>query len=336
MPGAGPRRGGQRWSQRRFLTPLLLMVTATWAGWRWIHAPGLICFPELRNRPCDEVRAGLLARALAFLLREGRGPLARLPWRSAPQACAGGAPGFPLGAALQGSGCTAGALPRLEGGKEWSPAPARCRARDSAWQLGSRGAGRNLPDRSPNGGANFRGREPAAGGSGRGRPPWDRAPARCAVSLERGRRSRTGRRSPLGRLRTPHGLHGDGRGLRAGLLRKHASCGWRARLAVCGGAAAAAPWARRERIAREMFSAPEMGCRGRVSDEHARAAAARPCWTPVGRGRVRVEGAAVHADGAARATGRSSWGARGGILKTWKHAAATSASPGRCSVGTSW
>lgn len=72
-----------------------------------IHAKG----------PAGKSGPGCSPGALAFLLREGCGPLARLPWRFVPDACAGGAPGFPLGAALQARGCTAGALPRLDGWK---------------------------------------------------------------------------------------------------------------------------------------------------------------------------------------------------------------------------
>lgn len=112
--GAGLRRGREGWSRRRFLAALALMVVATWAGWRFINAPKLVYFSDPLNRPREEVWAGLLAGALAFLLAEGRGPLGRLPWRFALWACAGGALGFPLGAALQAWGRTSGALPWLD------------------------------------------------------------------------------------------------------------------------------------------------------------------------------------------------------------------------------
>lgn len=112
--GAGLRRGREGWSQRRFLAALGLMVVATWAGWRLINAPRLIYFSDALNRPREEVWAGLLAGAVAFLLTEGRAPLGRLPWRFAFCAGAGGALGFPLGAALQAWGRTAGALPWLD------------------------------------------------------------------------------------------------------------------------------------------------------------------------------------------------------------------------------
>ncbi len=112
--GAGLRRGREGWSQRRFLAALALMLAATWAGWRLVNVPKRIYFSDPLNRPREEVWAGLLAGALAFLLAESRGPLGRLPWRFALCACAGGALGFPLGAAVQAWGRMSGVLSWLD------------------------------------------------------------------------------------------------------------------------------------------------------------------------------------------------------------------------------
>jgi hypothetical protein len=107
--GAGLRRGRAGWNRRRFHAALVLMVAATWAGWKLVNAPRLVYFSDPLNKPREEVWAGLLAGALAFLLVEARGPLGRLPWRFALWGCAGGALGFPLGAAIQAWGRTSGA-----------------------------------------------------------------------------------------------------------------------------------------------------------------------------------------------------------------------------------
>jgi len=99
--GAGLLRGREGWTNRRFLWALAAMLAATWAGWRLVNAPKLVYFSDPLNKPREEVWAGLLAGALAFLVIAGHGPLRRLAWRFALWAGAGGALGFPLGAALQ-------------------------------------------------------------------------------------------------------------------------------------------------------------------------------------------------------------------------------------------
>lgn len=99
--GAGLLRDREGWSARRFSWGLVLMGAATWAGWRLVNAPKLIYFSDPVNKPREEVWAGLLAGALAFLFLAAQGPLRRAAWRFAFWAAAGGALGFPLGAALQ-------------------------------------------------------------------------------------------------------------------------------------------------------------------------------------------------------------------------------------------
>lgn len=99
--GAGLLRGRQGWNGRRFLLGLAAMLAATWAGWRMVNAPKLIYFSDPMNKPREEVWAGLLAGAVAFLLFAAHGPLRRVVWPYALWSCAGGALGFPLGAALQ-------------------------------------------------------------------------------------------------------------------------------------------------------------------------------------------------------------------------------------------
>ncbi|MCX7602520.1 MAG: hypothetical protein N2036_00445 [Bryobacteraceae bacterium] len=109
--GVALLRGRAGWSVRRFHMALALMLAATWAGWRFVNQPRLVYFSDPLHRPREEVWAGLLAGALAFLLAAARGPLGRLAWRFALWACAAGALGFPLGAAVQAWGRMAGALP---------------------------------------------------------------------------------------------------------------------------------------------------------------------------------------------------------------------------------
>ncbi len=99
--GAGLLRGREGWRDRRFLWALAAMLAATWAGWRLVNAPKLVYFSDPLNKPREEVWAGLLAGALAFLITAAHGPLRRVAWRFALWAAAGGALGFPLGAALQ-------------------------------------------------------------------------------------------------------------------------------------------------------------------------------------------------------------------------------------------
>jgi hypothetical protein len=108
--GAGLLRGRPAWSARRFLLGLAAMLAATWAGWRWVNLPKLVYFSDPLNKPREELWAGLLAGALAFLLVAAHGPLRRMPWRFALWTCAGGALGFPLGAALQARGRSLEAL----------------------------------------------------------------------------------------------------------------------------------------------------------------------------------------------------------------------------------
>lgn len=102
--GAGLLRGQPGWGAPRFLGGLAAMVSATWAGWRLVNAPKLVYFSDPFNKPREEVWAGLLAGALAFLLVAAQGPFRRMAWRFALWTCAGGALGFPLGAALQAWG----------------------------------------------------------------------------------------------------------------------------------------------------------------------------------------------------------------------------------------
>ncbi|GIU79756.1 MAG: hypothetical protein KatS3mg005_2994 [Bryobacteraceae bacterium] len=102
--GAGLLRGQAGWSARRLLWGLAAMLSATWAGWRLVNAPKLVYFSDPLNKPREEVWAGLLAGALAFLAVAAHGPLRRIAWRFALWTCAGGALGFPLGAALQAWG----------------------------------------------------------------------------------------------------------------------------------------------------------------------------------------------------------------------------------------
>ncbi|MFZ5926074.1 MAG: hypothetical protein ACOYX1_01380 [Acidobacteriota bacterium] len=99
--GAGLLRGRDGWHDRRFLWGLAGMLAATWAGWRLVNAPKLVYFSDPLNKPREEVWAGLLAGVLVFLICAAHGPLLRVAWRFALWAGAGGALGFPLGAALQ-------------------------------------------------------------------------------------------------------------------------------------------------------------------------------------------------------------------------------------------
>lgn len=101
LSGAGLLRGREGWSGKRFVWGLAAMLAATWAGWRLVNAPKLVYFSDPLNKPREEVWAGLLAGALAFLFVAAHGPLRRVAWRFALWAGAGGALGFPLGAALQ-------------------------------------------------------------------------------------------------------------------------------------------------------------------------------------------------------------------------------------------
>lgn len=112
--GAGLLRAFDGWRPRRFLLGLGAMLAATWAGWRLVNAPKLVYFSDPVNKPREEVWAGLLAGALAFLVFAAHGPLRRLAWRLALWTCAGGALGFPLGAALQAWGRGLGSLAWLD------------------------------------------------------------------------------------------------------------------------------------------------------------------------------------------------------------------------------
>ncbi len=102
--GAGLLRNRAGWRAGRFFLGLALMVAATGAGWRLANAPRLVYFSDPLNKPREEVWAGLLAGALAFLLAAAHGPLRRVAWRFALWPMLGGAAGFPLGAALQAWG----------------------------------------------------------------------------------------------------------------------------------------------------------------------------------------------------------------------------------------
>ncbi len=102
--GAGLLRVQAGWSARRFLWGLAAMLAATWAGWRFVNLPKLVYLSDPLNRPREEVWAGLLLGALAFLAVAAHGPSRRIVWRFALWTCAGGAVGFPLGAALQAWG----------------------------------------------------------------------------------------------------------------------------------------------------------------------------------------------------------------------------------------
>ncbi|MGB9611677.1 MAG: hypothetical protein ACPL7M_11955, partial [Bryobacteraceae bacterium] len=112
--GAGLLRGRTGWKDARFLCGLVAMLAATWAGWRLVNAPRLVYFSDPLNRPREEVWAGLLAGAVAFLLCAAHGRAKHLPWRFALWAGAGGALGFPLGAALQAWGRRAGVATWLD------------------------------------------------------------------------------------------------------------------------------------------------------------------------------------------------------------------------------
>lgn len=89
------------WSPRRFHIALAAMLAATWAGWRYINAPKLYLFFGLYDKPREEVWAGLILGALAFLSLFARGPFRQIPLRFAAWPALAGAAGFPLGAALQ-------------------------------------------------------------------------------------------------------------------------------------------------------------------------------------------------------------------------------------------
>lgn len=101
--GAALLRDRPGWSARRFLAALAAMVAATWSGWYFIHAPKLayFFFSDPVNKPREEIWAGLILGALAFLILTVRGPQRGIVWRFAAWPCLGGATGFPLGAALQ-------------------------------------------------------------------------------------------------------------------------------------------------------------------------------------------------------------------------------------------
>jgi len=114
MLGAGFLRSFEGWTSRRFLAGLAAMLAATWAGWRLVNAPKLIYFSDPVNKPREELWAGLLAGALAFLVIAAHGPMRRMAWRFALWACAGGALGFPLGATVQVWGRGLGTLQWLD------------------------------------------------------------------------------------------------------------------------------------------------------------------------------------------------------------------------------
>lgn len=113
VSGAGLGRGWPGWSATRFLFGLAGMRTATWASWRPVNAPRLLSFSDPVNWPREEVRAGLLAGTAAFLLITARGAPAHLFFRFETWPCAGGAIGFPLGAAPQAWARREGVLPRF-------------------------------------------------------------------------------------------------------------------------------------------------------------------------------------------------------------------------------
>ena len=101
--GAALLRDRPGYSARRFLAALAAMVAATWSGWYFIHAPKLayFFFSDPFNKPREEIWAGLILGALAFLILTVRGPHRGIVWRFTVWPCLAGAAGFPLGAALQ-------------------------------------------------------------------------------------------------------------------------------------------------------------------------------------------------------------------------------------------
>lgn len=99
--GTALMRDREGWSGRRWLAALLLMLAASWVGWKLVNEPKLVYFSDPMNKPRAEGWAGLLAGMTVFLLAAARGPHRRLAWRFALWAAAGGAAGFPLGAAFQ-------------------------------------------------------------------------------------------------------------------------------------------------------------------------------------------------------------------------------------------
>ncbi len=112
--GAALLRGRPGWSPRRFHIALASMLAATWAGWRFVNAPKLVYFSDPLNKPREELWAGLIAGALAFLILFARGSHRRLLWRFSSSAGFAGAAGFALGAALQAWGRQLGHLRWLD------------------------------------------------------------------------------------------------------------------------------------------------------------------------------------------------------------------------------
>lgn len=99
--GAALLRDRPGWSPRRFHIALAAMLAATWTGWYYINTPKLVYFSDPFNRPREELWAGLVLGALAFLILSACGPSRRIPLRFAACPALAGAAGLPLGAALQ-------------------------------------------------------------------------------------------------------------------------------------------------------------------------------------------------------------------------------------------
>jgi len=94
----------RRYTRVQVAGGLVLMLAATWAGWRFVNLPKLIYFSNRFDRPREELWAGLLAGAIVLLgcllrLRKNA-PLLRFALAS----FAGGGLGFGLGGALLAAG----------------------------------------------------------------------------------------------------------------------------------------------------------------------------------------------------------------------------------------
>lgn len=99
-----------RVSRRDLGLALVVLVAATWLGWRCIDDPKLLYFSNLRDKPRPEVWAGLLTGGMAFLLMLSWRvrAAARVPWSFAVAGFIGGGIGFGGGGALYAAGMNLG------------------------------------------------------------------------------------------------------------------------------------------------------------------------------------------------------------------------------------
>lgn len=102
--GIGLLRGESKLSTRDLAAGILLMIAATWLGWRFVDDPKLMYFSNRFDKPREEVWAGLLAGGVALLAWLERRGAGALPLRFAAWGGISGAAGFSLGAWLQAMG----------------------------------------------------------------------------------------------------------------------------------------------------------------------------------------------------------------------------------------